>query len=76
MDPRIARSRAVLHEAMIALAGERSIDDITIADITARAGVNRSTFYQHFSDKGALLADALEAAADVAAGGAARNGAG
>ncbi len=68
MDPRIARSRAVLHEAMIALAGERSIDDITIADITARAGVNRSTFYQHFSDKGALLADALEAAADVAAG--------
>ncbi len=68
MDPRFARSRAVLHEAIIALAGERALDDITVADITARAGVNRSTFYQHFSDKGALLADALAAAADVAAG--------
>lgn len=68
MDPRIARSRAVLHEAVIALAGERALDEITVADITARAGVNRSTFYQHFSDKGELLADALEAAADAATG--------
>ena len=66
MDPRITRSRAALHEAVIALAGEQALDDITVADITTRAGVNRSTFYQHFSDKGELLADALEAAVDAA----------
>ncbi|MBV0894751.1 TetR/AcrR family transcriptional regulator [Microbacterium sp. NC79] len=66
MDPRIARSRAVLHDAIIQLAGERSLDEITVADITTLAGVNRSTFYQHYSDKGALLADALQVAVDEA----------
>lgn len=48
------------------LARERSLDEITVADITTRAGVNRSTFYQHYADKDTLLADALEEAVDIA----------
>ena len=68
MDARIARTRRSLQDALLELARERSLDDITVADIADRAGVNRSSFYQHYSDKDVLLADALdEAVEDVSA---------
>jgi len=66
MDPRIARTRRSLQEALFELARERPLDDITVADIAERAEVNRSSFYQHYADKETLLADALDAAADEA----------
>ncbi len=47
---------------MLELLAERDLDDITVADLVARADVNRSTFYQHFADRHALLADAIDAA--------------
>ena len=50
----------------MALAGERPLEDITIGDIVAAADVNRSSFYQHYSDKETLLADALDSAAEEA----------
>ena len=46
------------------LAREQPLDEITVADIADRAGVNRSSFYQHYADKDVLLADALDAAFD------------
>lgn len=64
MDPRVTRSRAQLKEALMSLARERRLDEITVADVTNEAGVNRSTFYQHYADKETLLADALEEAVD------------
>lgn len=63
MDPRVARTRESLQHALFALARERSLDEITVADIAERAGVNRSSFYQHYSDKDVLLADALDSVA-------------
>lgn len=66
MDPRIARTRRSLQEALFELARERPLDDITVGDIAERADVNRSSFYQHYADKETLLADALDAAADEA----------
>jgi len=66
MDPRIARTRRSLQEALFELARERSLDDITVGDIAERADVNRSSFYQHYADKETLLADALDAMADEA----------
>lgn len=65
MDPRIARTRASLRTALLDLARERALDDITVGDITDRAAVNRSSFYQHYSDKETLLADALDVAIDA-----------
>lgn len=53
-----------MQDALLELAGERPLDDITVGDITERAGVNRSSFYQHYSDKETLLADALERVVD------------
>lgn len=47
---------------------ERPDAVIAVADLTTHAGVNRSTFYQHYSDVDDLLADALDArAAEVGA---------
>lgn len=60
MDARIERTRRSLQLALLELAQQHPLDDITIASIVARAGVNRSSFYQHYSDKETLLADALD----------------
>ena len=54
IDPRSARSREALVEAMIRLLDERELAAITITDLVGRAEVTRPTFYQHFSDLQAL----------------------
>lgn len=65
-DPRVVRTRRLLQDALLELAREKSLDEITIADIADRAAVNRSTFYQHYADKETLLADALDEQAAAA----------
>lgn len=64
MDPRIARTQHSLQAALLELAAERSLDEIAIGEITGLAGVHRSTFSQHYADKEALLAAALDAVVD------------
>ncbi len=44
-----------LVDSFIELASRRTIDKITIKDITDLAGVRRATFYNHFQDKYELL---------------------
>lgn len=66
MDPRSLRTQRALQQAALDLATERALDEITIGDIAERAGVNRSSFYQHYSDKETLLADALDAIVEQA----------
>ena len=55
MDPRVRRSRDALGAALIALMQEKQFDAITVQDVLDRAGVSRSTFYQHYSDKDDLF---------------------
>ena len=59
IDPRVRRTRKLIVDAFVSLQAEKSFDDITIGDITARATVNRATFYAHFPDKYALLDDLI-----------------
>jgi AcrR family transcriptional regulator len=54
-DPRVTRTRQLLHQALLGLMMEKSFQAITIQDIADRATVNRVTFYAHFPDKYALL---------------------
>jgi AcrR family transcriptional regulator len=54
-DPRVKRTRQILAQAFRQLLGEKGFDAMTVQDITARAEVNRATFYAHFADKFALL---------------------
>ncbi len=55
IDPRVIRTRKLLVDAFMGLMAEKSFDEITVQDITARATVNRATFYAHFVDKYALV---------------------
>lgn len=66
MDIRIVRTRRRLQEALFDLAREDGVDHVSISAIAKRAGVNRTTFYQHYADKETLLADALDAVAQEA----------
>jgi len=66
LDPRIARTRRLLQDALLELALRTPLEAITVAEITDQAQVNRSTFYQHYRDKETLLADALDARAAAA----------
>jgi AcrR family transcriptional regulator len=60
------RTRRSLQDALFTLARLRGVDDVSVADIAEQAGVNRSTFYQHYANKETLLADALDVVADDA----------
>jgi AcrR family transcriptional regulator len=56
-DARQVRSRKALTGAMLALLGEMPFDQMTIREITARAGTGYATFFRHYPDKEALLGD-------------------
>lgn len=63
VDRRVLRTKALLADALLALARELPLNEITVATVAERAEVNRSTFYQHYRDIETLLADALDAKA-------------
>lgn len=54
-DRRIARTRRMMHEALVSLIVEKGYERITVQDILDRADVGRSTFYSHYRDKDDLL---------------------
>jgi AcrR family transcriptional regulator len=54
-DPRMRRTRNLLQGALAKLLLQKSFDDISVQDITDLATVNRATFYDHYTDKFALL---------------------
>lgn len=56
-DARQIRSRKALNAALLALLDERSFDQLTIREITARAGTGYATFFRHYPDKETLLSD-------------------
>jgi AcrR family transcriptional regulator len=59
LDPRIKRTRQLLHRAFTELLTEKTFEEITVNDIAERSTVNRATFYDHFPDKFALLEDII-----------------
>ena len=60
-------SRGVLAEAACELFLEQGYEATTVADITSRAGVSRSSFFNYFSSKGDLLWSEFDAQVDVLA---------
>lgn len=59
VDARILHTTAALREAVLRLAADRPVSEITVADVTRAAGINRATFYSHAVSPGSLLADVL-----------------
>lgn len=55
IDRRVARSRAMLQGALLALLARKDYAAITVASICAEAKVGRATFYAHYKSKDDLL---------------------
>lgn len=49
-DRRVKRTKRILRECLFNLLEEKSIDEITVKELTEAADVNRSTFYFYYSD--------------------------
>ena len=60
-DARQVRSRNALAAALLDLLEDHAFDQLTIRAITARAGTGYATFFRHYPDKEALLADVASA---------------
>src|SRR5580692_5527479 len=60
-DPRIARTDQALAQAILELASQRPVSQITVADLADRAGVTRATFYNRYSSPLELLIQLLYA---------------
>jgi AcrR family transcriptional regulator len=60
-DPRITRTEQALRHAIVQLATERRVSQITVADLAERAGVTRATFYNRYGSPLELLIQVLYA---------------
>jgi AcrR family transcriptional regulator len=58
-DPRITRTAQAFERAIVELAGQRPVSQITVADLAERAGVTRATFYNRYSSPLELLIQVL-----------------
>ena len=57
IDPRAVRTREALHSAMLQLLEEKSLEQISVRDIVAKAGIGYTTFFRHHPTKESLLED-------------------
>jgi AcrR family transcriptional regulator len=64
-DPRIARSRAAVLDATVALLGEVGHSGTTIEAIAERSGVAKTTIYRHWPNRAQLLVEAFDCAIDT-----------
>ena len=55
IDKRARRTRDLLAEALLSLGARGVLDDMAVGDLAEKAGVSRSTFYQHFASKDDFL---------------------
>ncbi len=58
-DPRAARTQEALRAAVLRLAATKRVEDISVSELTAAAGVNRTTFYRHADTAADVLREAL-----------------
>jgi len=58
-DRRVQRTRGALMSAFIELVLTRGYEAVTAEDISRKANVGRSTFYLHYANKAALLAESI-----------------
>ena len=57
IDRRILKTRTSIKNALLDLAQDKKLEDITVSELTAYAKVNRSTFYLHYDSVTGVLED-------------------
>ncbi|PFJ19640.1 TetR family transcriptional regulator [Bacillus cereus] len=55
MDLRVIRTKETIRDALVELIEEKSLETLTVKDLTTRAKINRGTFYAHYQDKYDLI---------------------
>ena len=58
-DPRIIRTAQACRHAIVELASQRPVTQITVAELADRAGITRATFYNHYGSPLELLIEVL-----------------
>ena len=58
-DPRVIRTAQACEQAVVELASQRPVSQITVAELAARAGVTRATFYNHYTSPLQVLVEVL-----------------
>lgn len=56
-DARVVQTREALRRALLKLLGKKPLEEITIREIAATAGINYTTFFRHHTGKEELLND-------------------
>lgn len=51
MTKRHTETKAYVKTALTTLLTEQSFETLTVSDLTKKAGINRGTFYLHYTDK-------------------------
>ena len=51
IDRRILRTKESIEDAFLKVLQQKTLQELSIQDITIAANINRSTFYAHFTDK-------------------------
>ncbi len=64
IEPRIARTRAVVFDATLEIVAERGFAGVSIDATAQRAGVARSTIYRDWDSRDELLTRAVETVLD------------
>ncbi len=64
-DRRAKRTRVKVERSLLELLAERGYERTSVRDVAARAAVGKSTFYEHFRDKDAVLKSRLARLARV-----------
>lgn len=59
-ENRYFQTAARMNRALLELLGEKGYEYITVKELCARAGVNRSTFYLHYDGMADLLSETVE----------------
>lgn len=59
-DLRVIKTNKALFNALLELMKDKTFEEIKISDICSKALINRSTFYQHYSDKYELLVSLID----------------
>jgi AcrR family transcriptional regulator len=65
LDARQLRTRRALEEAILRLATDRPVSEVTMAALAREAGLHRTTLYQHLRSPAELLADVLQSELDA-----------
>ncbi len=59
-DLRVTKTKKNLYEGLLLMMRDKSFEEIKVSDICSTALTNRSTFYDHFSDKYELLSSLIK----------------